>query len=177
MMSVDQHVEQAIPHEAGHILVGRILGVPVWGLDHIVVCGDKEFFPGDFATKSVSPDPLVVPCTPRNILEAYVCMIGGGLAGNVVSKVVPDQSGLKKDRADLSVVSAVTLEEASQKARPIIERSLAVFDKLIMAIRDRFDNLASDPHVAAGRYTLLTNDQLEEICPQNKYLFPTASYR
>jgi hypothetical protein len=178
MTSVDGYINQAIPHEAGHVLVGRILGVPISGLDHIVVCGPhKELLPGNFATKTVSPDPLIVPFTPRSVLEAYVCMIGGGLAGNIISNVKPDPYGLEKDRTDLKVVSTISLEAAAQAARDIIERNLAMFDKLIVAIRDRFVNLTSDPHTTAGCYTLLTNEQLENICPQNKTLFPAASYK
>lgn len=177
MTSADQYVEQAIPHEAGHVLVGRTLGVLVHRLEHIVVCGpNKKLFPGDFVTKSVSPDPFIVPFTPSNVLKAYVCMVGGGLAGNVISNVAPDQYGLEKDRADLLVVSTITLEEAAQAARKIIDGKLDMFGKLKAAIRDRLASLMKNPQIAAGCYTLLSNDQLEKICPQNKKLFPPEAY-
>jgi hypothetical protein len=178
MMPLDRSVEQAIPHEAGHILVGRILGVPISGLDHIVFRGpNNEIVPGNFATKTVSPDPAVVPFTPPNVLEAYVCMAGGGLAGNIISRVGVDEYGLEKDRADLRVVSTKTLEEAAEEAMQIIEWNMVMFDKLSVAIRNSYNNLVEDPETTAGRYTLLTNDQLERICPQNKKLFPVTSYR
>jgi hypothetical protein len=173
-----QYVSQAIPHEAGHILVGRILGIPIFGLDHIVIRGpNNEIVPGNFATKTLSPDPAIVPFTPPSVLEAYMCMAGGGLAGNIVSEVKADEYGLEKDRADLRVVSFKTLEEVADQARQIIEQNMVVFDKLRVAIRNSYTNLVSDSETAAGRYTLLTNDQLERICPQNKKLFPASSYK
>jgi len=39
MTLLERYIEQANPHEAGHILVGRNLGIPIYGLDHIVFCG------------------------------------------------------------------------------------------------------------------------------------------
>lgn len=178
MKPLDRYVEQAIPHEAGHILVGRILGVPVSGLDHIVIRGpNNELLPGNFATKTLSPDPAVVAFTPPSILEAYVCMTGGGLAGNIVSKVKADEYGLERDRADLAVVSTQPLEKAAEQARQIIEAYIDMFDNLRVAIRSRYTNLVKDKDTAAGRYTLLTNEQLEQICPQNRKLFPASSYK
>jgi hypothetical protein len=177
MSPLDRYVEQAIPHEAGHILVGRILGVPISALDHIVVRGPNNgVFPGNFATKTLSPDPAIVPFTPSTVLEAYVCMTGGGLAGNIVSKIAADEYGLEKDRADLKVVSTKALEEAAEQAREVIERNMGMFDKLRVAIRSSYTNLVTDSDIAPGRYTLLTSEQLEQICPQNKKLFPPTSY-
>jgi hypothetical protein len=177
MTSLDRYVEQAIPHEAGHILVGRILGVPVFGLDHIVIRGpNHELFPGNFATKTLSPDPAIVPYTPLRVLAAYACMAGGGLAGNIVSKVLADEYGLEKDRADLKVVSTKALEEAAEQARKIIEQEMDVFEKLRVAIRCSYTRLLR-PNISVGRHTLLTNDELEQICAQNKELFPPTSYR
>jgi hypothetical protein len=178
MTALDRYVEQAIPHEAGHILVGRILGIPISGVDHIVFRGpSNEIVPGNFATKAVSPTPAIVPFTPQSVLEAYVCMTGGGLAGNIVSNVMADEYGLEKDRADLKVVSSKTLEEAAEQARSIIERNLVIFDNLRSAIKYSYTNLVEDPKTKAGRFSLLTNDQLEQICPQNRELFPATSYK
>lgn len=178
MKPLDRYVEQAIPHEAGHILVGRVLGVPVSRLDHVVVRGpNNELLPGDFATKTLSPDPAIVPFTPPSVLGAYVCMAGGGLAGNIVSKIKADEYGLERDRRDLAVVSAQPLEEAAEQARQVIEGNIDMFDNLRAAIRARYTNLVKDKDTPAGRHTLLTNEQLEQICPQNRKLFPASSYK
>jgi len=170
-------VEQAFPHEAGHILVGRVLGVPIFGLDHIVIRGqNRELLPGNFATVSRSPAPDAVSITPPNVLEAYMYMAGGGLAGNIVSGVKPDELGLEKDRADLKVVSTKTLEEVAEESGKIIKQSMAVFDELTDAIRNSYTDLVKDPAMPAGRYPLLTDNHLEKICPQNKKLFPAWLY-
>jgi hypothetical protein len=173
MTPLEHYVEQAVPHEAGHILVGRVLGVPIFGLDHIVVRGpNNDVLAGNFVTKTRSPEPAAVRITPPHVLEAYVYMAGGGLAGNLVSKVLADQYGLEKDRADLNIVSIKTLEEAAEQARKVVEQNMDVFDELRVAIRNSYTRLVKNPDISAGRYTLLTNDQLEQICPQNKKLFP-----
>jgi hypothetical protein len=178
MTLLEQYVEQAIAHEAGHVLVGRILGVPISGVDHIVIRGpNNEIVPGNFATNTLAPDPAIVPFTPPSVLEAYMCMAGGGLAGNIVSKVAAEEYGLEKDRADLRVVSSKTLEEVADQAGQIIKQNMVLFDELKVAIRNSYINLVMDPGTTAGRYTLLTNDQLERICPQNKKLFPATSYK
>jgi hypothetical protein len=104
-------------------------------------------------------------------------MTGGGLAGNIVSKVNADEYGLERDRADLAVVSTQPLEEVAEQARQIIEGHIDMFDSLRVAIRSRYTNLVMDKDTAAGRYTLLTNEQLEQICPQNRKLFPASSYK
>jgi hypothetical protein len=103
-------------------------------------------------------------------------MAGGGLAGNIVSKVPADEYGLEKDRADLKVVSTNSLEEVAEQARKIVEKNMDIFDKLRVAIRSSYARLVKHPAISAGRYTLLTNDELEQICPQNKKLFPPWSY-
>lgn len=38
-----------------------------------------------------------------------------------------------------------------------------MFDKLRVAIRSSYTRLVSDPHISAGRYALLTNEELEAV--------------
>jgi len=117
-MTPREYVDQAIPHEAGHILVGRILGIPISRLDHVVVRGpNNELLPGNFATKTLASDPAAVHITPLIVLQAYAYMVGGGLAGNIVSRVAAEEYGLEKDRADLKVVSTKTLEESGRTSK------------------------------------------------------------
>jgi hypothetical protein len=178
MTPQERFIEQAIPHETGHILVGRVVGIPIYGLDHIVIRGpNKEVVAGNFATKTVSPRPDAIPLTPATVLEAYVSMIGGGLAGNIITKIAADEHGLEKDRADLRVVSPKTLEQAAEQAMQIIEDNMNAFDLLREAIMSSYTSLMKDPGPEAGRYTLLTSRALEQICPQNKTLFPGIAYR
>jgi hypothetical protein len=168
------YVKQAVPHESGHILVGRHVGLKISGLDHIVIRGpNNEILPGNFATVAATPrDKAAVLATPRPVLEAYAIFVAGGLAGNLIAEIPPDDYGLHKDRADLALVSTTPLEDVAKLAIPMIKKNMGMFLKLREAIQSSYDKLTKDQNIAQGRYSLLTNDHLEAMCPQNKTRFP-----
>jgi hypothetical protein len=123
----EEYIEQAIPHEAGHIVVGRILGIPVSRLDHEVLREPNgELLTGNFITVGLAPqDSLAIRYTPPEVIEAFIAYVGGGLAGNYVSETRATEHGLERDREQLKVVSARTLEEvATNDSKPIIEAIL-----------------------------------------------------
>jgi hypothetical protein len=70
----------AVPHEAGHILIGRMAGLPVRALDHFVIRGsDEEILPGNFATVGVAPmSSAAVVMTPKPVLVAFALFCAGG---------------------------------------------------------------------------------------------------
>jgi hypothetical protein len=173
MTELELFVEQAMPHEAGHILVGRILGIPVYGLDHIVELGaSSELVAGNFATRAFAPpDRGGFQIAPAQVQDAYIQMVGGGLAGNIVSKLIASEHGLAKDRADLRIVSAASLEEVAERSRRVIEANVDIFNKLRVAIKGGYQAFVTGPKFVLGRHTLLTAEELEDICPQNKALF------
>jgi hypothetical protein len=174
MTRLELFVEQAMPHEAGHILVGRILGIPVNGLDHIVEFGaSNELVPGPFATQWLAPpDADEFQRAPLEVRDAYIQMVAGGLAGNIVSNVKATNRGLAKDRAALRMVSAASLAEVAERSRRVIEAHFDVFNKLRAAIKDSYDAFVGGPKFAVGRHPLLKAEELEQICPQNRTLFP-----
>jgi hypothetical protein len=178
MTTLEDFVEQAIPHEAGHILVGRTLGIPVRALHHIVLLSAaKQLVPGNFATRGFAPaDARALEGVPPQVIEAYAQMVGGGLAGNIVSGLPVTEHGLEKDRADSSVVSTDSLEQVAARSRLVIEANLDMFRKLRLAIKDRYDSFVGGPSFALGRHELLSAVELEPICPQNKTLFPPQYY-
>jgi hypothetical protein len=170
---LDQYVEQAIPHEAGHILVGRILGLPVFWLEHFVKRGrNNELLPGDFATKVLAPTPANVPYLPKDVREALMFQIAGGLSGNIVSGVAADEHGIENDRERLKVISNARLEEVAESAKLVIKQHLEVFENLRKAIRDSYIELVKDQNLSAGCHQLLSGEQLDQICPQNRTRFP-----
>src|SRR6266536_124934 len=119
----ERYIKQAYPHESGHILVGRLLGLKVSGLDHEVIRGrnNNEILPGNFITVSMGPpSPEVVRMSPPAVLRAYAFFVSGGLAGNLVANILADDYGLQKDRADLALVSTNSLEEVARMAMPTI---------------------------------------------------------
>jgi hypothetical protein len=71
----------AVPHEAGHILFGRMAGLPVRALDHFVIRGpNDEMLPGDFATVGVAPmSSAAVAMTPKPVVLAFAFFCAGGL--------------------------------------------------------------------------------------------------
>lgn len=164
----------AVPHEAGHILIGRMAGLPVRALDHFVIRGSSdEMLPGNFATVGVAPmSRAAVAMTPKPVLLAFALFCAGGLAGNLVADIPADEYGLQKDRTDLALVTTASLEEVAEKAVPRIVEELEKFQKLREAIKASYEALISDPDVKAGRHPILTVHQLDVIVPQNKTSFP-----
>jgi hypothetical protein len=112
----ERYIKQAYPHESGHILVGRLLGLKVSGLAHEVIRGrDNEILPGNLVTASMAPpSPEVVRMSPPAVLRAYAFFVSGGLAENLVANIPADDYGLRKDRADLALVSTNSLEEVAR---------------------------------------------------------------
>ena len=72
---------QAIPHEAGHIVVGVALGLPTRGLEVEVYRDGGELRVGDFATLSKEPIDGAIAMMPPWMLKTYKLTIAGGLAG------------------------------------------------------------------------------------------------
>jgi hypothetical protein len=163
----------AVPHEAGHILIGRMAGLPVRALDHFVIRGpNDEMLPGDFATVGVAPmSSAAVAMTPKPVVLAFAFFCAGGLAGNLVAKVPAEDYALQKDRTDLALVTTASLEEVAERVVPRIKEELDKFQKLREAIKSSYEALISDPGVSAGRHPILTGYQLDAIVPQNKTSF------
>lgn len=164
----------AVPHEAGHILIGRIVGLPVRALDHFVMRGpNNEIVPGNFATVGVAPmSSAAVAMTPKPVLFAFALFCAGGLAGNLVANIPAEEYGLQKDRTDLALVATASLKEFAEEAVPRIEEELEKFQKLREAIKSSYEALISDPEVKVGRHSILASYQLDAIIPQNKKSFP-----
>jgi hypothetical protein len=179
MTELELFVDAAMPHEAGHILVGRVLGYPIYGLDHIVnVSLENKLVPGNFATVTVKPtNPGDFDLVPQEVRNAYAEMTAGGLAGNWVSKTSVTEHGIEVDRADLRMVSNESLETVAERSRKVIDEHLTEFEKLRAAIKASYDAFLIGSRFSAGRHELLSAAELEAICPQNKSLFPPKAYR
>jgi len=171
---MEEYIEQSIPHEAGHIVVGRILGIPVYRLDHEVLAGPNgELLTGNFITVGLAPrDPLAIKYAPPAAIEAFIAYVGGGLAGNYVSETIATEHGLERDREQLKVVSTRTLEDvATNDSKPIVEANKNMWEHLQVLFRNSYQKLLRGK-LQVGRHTLLDRQQLEAICPQNKTRFP-----
>src|SRR5260370_37714943 len=144
MSSIEQeYVERSITHEAGHIVVGRVLGSPVYRLEHEVLPGpDGTLLTGNFATVGLSPTPEALQYTPHEVLEAYMSYVAGGLAGNHLSGTMGTEHGLEKDRIDLKIVTSRTLQDVAKiDAKPIIEAKTEIWEQLQAALERRYQKL------------------------------------
>src|SRR5260370_41895608 len=174
MSSIEQeYVEQSIPHEAGHIVVGRVLGIPVYRLEHEVLPGpDGTLLTGNFATVGLSPTPEALQYTPHEVLEAYMSYVAGGLAGNHLSGTMVTEHGLQKDRIDLNLVTSRTLEDVAKiDAKTIIEAKKEIWEQLQAAFERSYKKILKGD-LKVGRPIFLDGPQLDAICPQNKPRFP-----
>jgi hypothetical protein len=164
LVTLDSYALQAIPHEAGHILIAKIVGMPVYGLDHIIIQSpDGRLLPGNFATVGVSPSDEQIYSMDAKLKASYMLYVAGGLAGNIFAGRSADDHGLEKDRADLARVTELTLENVAEKAQSILEKHREFFGRLTSAIKQKYLKLVNDPNVKAGRNSLLSSQELEEL--------------
>jgi hypothetical protein len=166
MKNFGPYIDEAIPHEAGHILVGRAVGFPVRGLDVEV-----EWLPdrsgisvGNFATLSYSPSDEQIRTIDPEHKAAYILLISGGIAGNTFAGLRTLCQGADADRKALARLTDVGLEEIAESALEIIGKRRRAFRQLVSLIRQRFtDRVWKNPNVQAGRLNLLTEEDLDRI--------------
>jgi hypothetical protein len=163
MESAHSYVSEAIPHEAGHIVVGMALGIPIRGLTVNIVRDDRGTMIGDFATLSVEPPDEEIPRTPPKLLAAYKLFVAGGLAGNRFASVPAAEESIQSDRKRLARVGTESLEEVADMAAAIIEGRRRKFRRLISVIRQRFLDLMSSNNLQTGPCSLLNEQDLNDI--------------
>jgi hypothetical protein len=138
--------------------------MPVFGLDHIIIrTPDGVLVPGNFVTRGVSPPDDQIQGMDAKLKASYMLYVAGGLAGNIFGGQPVDEHGIEVDRRDLARVTTLTLEEVAKDALQILEKRKDTFDRLTAAIRQSYMNLIRDPNIKAGRYPLLSSDDLERI--------------
>lgn len=163
-MDLNDFENQAIPHEAGHIIVGLAKGFPVMGMSVIIFREAEGTLPGNFITKSIEPSsPEALLLTPPHIVANHKICLGGGLAGNIVAEVPPAKEALQDDRRKLALVGDETLEEMAAMGEPIIREHLEGFLKVVEAIGDRYLALKNDLSLGTGEYLLLSQRELIEL--------------
>lgn len=169
MKSLGPAVDNAIPHEAGHILVGRAVGIPTRGLDvEVVRFHDPEGISvGNFATLGYAPRDGDLPTLDVKTRAAYMLYIAGGVAGNKFCCVTTIDSGAEADRKALARVSEGTLEEVSDMAVTIINKHRRAFRQLMSLIRQRYvDRISKNRNIDTGRHKLVTQKDLDTLFSQ-----------
>jgi hypothetical protein len=169
MQSFGQYIDEAIPHEAGHILVGRAVGLHARGLDVEIVRLDDGagIRVGNFATLGYSPPDEEIPKMDMELKAAYMLYLSGGVAGNKLAGFRTACQGAEADRKELSRLTDKSLDEIADMAVGIIQKRRRAFRQLISLIRRRFvERVWNNRAVETGRVSLLTQSDLDDLFGQ-----------
>lgn len=164
--SFGQYIDEAIPHEAGHILVGRSVGFLARGLDVEVVRLPEEqgITVENFATLAWSPPDEEIPKMDPQLKAAYMLCIAGGIAGNKFAGLKTPCMGADADRKELARLTNKTLEEIADMAVTIIHKHRRHFRQLVSLVRLRFaERVWNNRDIHTGRHLLVTQEELQRM--------------
>jgi hypothetical protein len=166
MRSFGPYIDEAIPHEAGHILIGWALGLRARGLDVEVVClpdgGGINL--GNFATLGYSPPDEEIPRMDLELKASFMLYIAGGVAGNIFDGLKTKCKGDDADRAELARLTKTSLEELAGQGVGIIQKRRRHFRQLVSLIRQRFtERIWTNSKIQTGRHNLLTQQDLDDL--------------
>jgi hypothetical protein len=155
----------AIPHEAGHILVGRVVGIWARGLTV-----DFERFPnggaaiGNFATLGFEPPDDEIAGMDDKLKAAFILFIAGGVAGNKFVGLTTIGPEADADRKSLARLTDMSLEAASDMALELIKPKRRAFRQLVSLIRQRFtDRVLKNRDIQTGSHMLVTEEDLDKL--------------
>jgi hypothetical protein len=166
-MALDIYAEEAIAHEAGHLVVSRALDFPTFGLFVEIKRQGANIGHGSFGTRSIEPPDSEIRLIPPAVVRRYSLFLAGGLAGQMVEGKTPTGFGAEQDRKQLERLNTgKTLEELAAEAVPLIEERREVFRRLVDVITARYTALISNPTTQAGRHVLLPEADIQAIFQQ-----------
>ena len=163
-MTGDEWVDQAIVHEAGHILIGLAFQLPIHGMAVELTIAGGRIKLGNFITESKEPPDEQLPHLPESLREHYKLFVGGGLAGNLFSGHEATDESLQNDRLKLKRVGQESLEEVAKKSLSILKDNPEIFQRLVDAIEQRFLRLMKDPYLNTGKHRILNEQELKNLC-------------
>jgi hypothetical protein len=161
-VSINQYVDQAIPHEAGHLVVGWALGIPIWGLTVDIVRNGEERVSGHVRTLSIGSSNEAIPGTQAAFMARYRLFVAG-LAANLLDGAPAAEDSLESDRKMLARLGTASLEEVADRAAEILVRYPDVFHRVNSLIRQRFLRLMEEDSLRAETYPLLSEQDLADI--------------
>jgi len=170
MATLDPNAEQAIPHEAGHILVSKAVGVPARGLDIEVVRlpHNQGLQVGNFATLSYDPPDEELPTLQPEIRAALLLIIAGGIAGQMFARVTISGDGANDDRRRFdrlkSPQSKETIESVAKQSQRIFFRHKLHFWQIVALLRVRYaERITNNREIQTGRHNLGTEADFDAI--------------
>jgi len=92
------HLEEAIHHEAGHMLIGKLEGLPIKGMAVFVIQRGIGLEVSSFGTASYDPPAREIPRLRSELRISLLRMIAGGVAGQMFARL-PTLVGADDDRS------------------------------------------------------------------------------
>lgn len=170
MPTLDPNAEQAIPHEAGHILVSKAVGIPARGLDVEVVRlpSNQGIQVGNFATLSYDPPDDALPKLDPRARASLMLVIAGGIAGQMFARIKVIGDGAGDDRRRFERLkptdSKETLESVAEQSQGIFRRHKLHFWQIVALLRGRYhERILSNREIQTGRVTLATEADFDAI--------------
>jgi len=76
------YIDEAIAHEAGHIVVANECGITVHEMYVMLTRGERGYEVGDFATESEDPSNEQIAGMNEALKTGFALFVAGGVAGN-----------------------------------------------------------------------------------------------
>lgn len=167
MNAPNHFLEEAIPHEAGHILIGKLNKLPIRGLTVLLVGFGSSLQLHSFGTASYDPPDNDIPRLKPDLRMALLRMIAGGYGGQLFADIPISGVGANDDRDRFYKISSpgseLTLEELANEIQPAFYDHEAIFRELSQLIRERSTQFLKRTDLVAGRHILLTETELEPV--------------
>ena len=164
MTAPNAYLEEAIHHEAGHILIGKVGGLPIKGLAVFVVPRGNGLELSTFGTASYDPPDKDIPKLNQQVRMSLLRMIAGGVAGQLYSGIPMTGVGADDDRRRFERIksrdSKLTLEEVAKDLQTTFKDHEGTYWQLVDLIRTEF---AKRIDLSTGRFPLLTEADLEPV--------------
>jgi hypothetical protein len=164
------NVEEAVSHEAGHIVVGTAFNIEPRGMGVEIIqrADGAEPYVKQFATRAFQPPDDQISGLPDPVKKALIFFIAGGLAGQKYARKMESGDGLEADRITLAKYNPdKTLEELADMLQSTIHKHRRVFRRLSSLIKQRFEELMKN-NPGTGFHMLLTEDDIKNAFDKDK---------
>lgn len=157
------YMEEAIAHEAGHIVLAHKCGIAVDEMYVMIRRGERGHEVGDFATEAEDPSNEQIAEMDEVLKTGFALFIAGGVAGNKFEGLDEITPGAESDREELQRFTDKSLEEMSEDALLIVKEQRRVFRRINSVARQRFQDLMKNADLPTGRHMLLNQADLQSF--------------
>lgn len=163
MTPLEKYVQEAIDHEAGHIVVANRQGIAVFEMFVMLTRTEGGYEIGDFATESEDPSEADVKEMPEEVKKDFALFISGGVAGNKFGGLGKITGGAATDREELKRFTDRSLEDTSEEALEIVQNQRRMFRRIRSLAHQKFSDLLKNPNLQTGRHIILNEQEIQEV--------------